>query len=173
MTNRRLGLVLPVLLTALSTITTTPTGRAEDLSPELAPRPSLAPHEVVRIQLGALANNDSPHMDAGIEITFRFASPANREKTGPLPRFIELVKNPVYAPMIDHKYAEYGDAFEKDDVVLVPVMLTDSDDNRAAYIFVLGLQAVGGCMGCWMTESVFRVRLDGSGRGPGTIRIGA
>ena len=166
----------PVLRACLATIALLtiilPAG-AQEIFPELVPNPSLAPGEVVRIQLSALAKNDSPRLDAGIEITFRFASPDNRKTTGPLPRFIELVKNPVYAPMIDHKSAEYGDAFEQDDHVLVPVMLTGSDDGKAAYIFVLGEQNFEGCMGCWMTESVFRVRVDEAERKSRAIRFGA
>ncbi len=173
MTDIRFRPVFPVFLAALAFLATSLTAGAEELFPELVPSPSLAPDEVVRIQLGALAKNDSPRLDAGIEVTFRFASPDNRKKTGPLPRFIELVKNPVYAPMINHKAAEYGGAFEKDDHVLVPVMLTGSDDGKAAYIFVLGRQNVDACKGCWMTESVFRVRVDEAGRKSRTIRIGA
>lgn len=43
------------------------------------PKPSLelAPQDVVRIVIGALSRNDEPHVDAGIETTFNFASPAN------------------------------------------------------------------------------------------------
>jgi hypothetical protein len=146
---------------------------AEELFPDLVPRPSLEPAEVVRIQLEALAANDTPRQDAGIEITFRFASPGNKEQTGPLPRFIELVKNPVYSPMIGHKHAEYGNTYESVGRVMVPVLLTGSDDNRAAYVFVLRRQEVDGCRGCWMTESVLRVRLSGSDPGAAAPRLGA
>ena len=52
-------------------------------------------------------------------------------------------------------------------------MLTGSDDSKAAYIFVLGQHNVDACKGCWMTESVFRVRVDEAERKSRTIRIGA
>ena len=141
---------------------------AEELSPELIPDPGLTADEVVRIQLNALANNDSPRPDAGIEITFRFASPGNKEATGPLPRFIELVKNPVYRPMINHIEAEYGESVRNKGRTLLPVMLTAADGSKAGYVFILGQQDTSSCQGCWMTESVMRIKLDGDGSKVGT-----
>ena len=48
---------------------------AQDAAVEaaLTPQPKFTPEKVVRIQLDALANNDKPYQDAGIEIAFRFA----------------------------------------------------------------------------------------------------
>ena len=40
---------------------------------DLIPQPKFTPDLVVGIQLDALANNDKPYQDAGIEIAFRFA----------------------------------------------------------------------------------------------------
>jgi hypothetical protein len=73
------------------------------------PNPDFAPKDVVRIRLEALANNDDPYKDAGIEITFRFASPANKPATGPLTRFIRMLYNPLYLPMLNHKSVTYGE----------------------------------------------------------------
>ena len=74
----------------------------------LFPNPNLSPADVVRIQIRALERNDIPHENAGIEIAFRFASPRNKLVTGPLPRFIQLVSNPVYRAMLNHRQAKYG-----------------------------------------------------------------
>jgi len=52
----------------------------DPLSEDLVPTPALTPAEVVRIQLEALRNNDE--QNRGIEVAFRFASPANRAKEG-------------------------------------------------------------------------------------------
>lgn len=130
---------------------------AEELLPDLTPNPGLSAGDVVRIQLGALANNDSPHPDAGIEITFRFASPTNKRVTGPLPRFVAMVKNPLYAPMINHTHVEYGTSTLREGHTLVPVVLTDTDGNEAGYLFVLRKLQGESCPGCWMTESVVRI----------------
>ena len=134
---------------------------AGELAPDLVPNPALTASDVVRIQLGALANNDSPYQDAGIEITFRFASPDNKKVTGPLPRFIQLVKNPQYGPMLNHLSVEYGEPSMEEGRKMIPVLLTGSDGNKAAYVFIVGQQDIEECQGCWMTEGVFRIRLDG------------
>ena len=57
----------------------------------LTPHPGRVPGEVVRIQLDALANKDNPYQDAGIETTYRPASPANEQATDPLRRFIRML----------------------------------------------------------------------------------
>jgi hypothetical protein len=75
------------------------------------PAPSLQfePSDVVRIVIEALANNDEPFVDAGIATTFAFASPANKANTGPLAKFSKMVKNQVYAVMIDHREHEFSE----------------------------------------------------------------
>ena len=65
-----------------------------------SPKPALKPDEAVRIQLLAMKNNDAS--DLGIKITFRFASPANKRVTAPLEKFIRLLKNPSYSPLLNH-----------------------------------------------------------------------
>ena len=55
-----------------------------DLS-RTSPHPSLKPLDVVRIVMNALQRNDAGGANNGIAITYKFASPANRRMTGPLP----------------------------------------------------------------------------------------
>ena len=43
------------------------------------PEPELKPNDVVRLQLLAMQQNDESNI--GIEVTFRFASPANKKQT--------------------------------------------------------------------------------------------
>ena len=82
------------------------TGTADPLSEDLVPAPVLSPEDVVRIQLEALRHNDE--RNRGIEVAFRFASPANRVHTGPLPRFIGMIRNGPYALMLDFRAVSYG-----------------------------------------------------------------
>ena len=124
----------------------------------LVPNPDLSPADVVRIQLDALGNNNDPHNDAGIEITFRFASPANKQSTGPLNRFIQLVHNPVYKPMLDHQTARFGDLVVEDGQAYLPVFLTASDGKRVGYVFVLSRQRGGAYDQCWMTDAVLQIK---------------
>ncbi len=123
---------------------------------KLRPRPAYPPEEVVRIQIEALGDNDRPHPDAGIEITFRFASPANRRVTGPLPRFIEMVHNPDYRPMLNHGGARYGKLKREGDQASQTVILKTGDGSRVGYLFQLSRQSEAPYKDCWMTDSVMR-----------------
>lgn len=124
----------------------------EALHEELQPNPNLSPEEVVKIQVEALKHNDEE--DRGIEITFRFASPANRQATGPLPRFIRMVKNPAYKPMLNHKLAEYDPIEISGNTATQRVTIIDSNGNATVYLFTLSKQVDAACEGCWMTDSV-------------------
>ncbi len=127
----------------------------------LLPNRNLSPADVIRIQIGALGRNDIPHENAGIEITFLFASPRNKLVTGPLPRFIQLVSNPVYRPMLNHRQAEYGPLQVEGVNATQPVILIASDGQRVGYLFTLSRQDGGTCDGCWMTDGVIRFEVHG------------
>jgi len=155
-------LLIPVVLSANALATQEENTGA---SPELQPDPGLSPEEVVQIQTEALGNNDHPYPDAGIEITFRFASPQNKLSTGPLPRFIGIVRGPVYGLMINHAGAEFGPAHIDGNVAQVPVLITTPDGKRAGYVFRLSHQLQAPYEQCWMTDSVVRMPLKNPNRG--------
>jgi len=58
------------------------------------PSETYSPNDAVALQLGALETNDGPFENAGIMTAYNFASPANRRSTGPLNRFIGMVRSP-------------------------------------------------------------------------------
>src|SRR5450432_2438956 len=70
------------------------------------PGPGLGADAVVRIVMQALQQNGAD--DVGIETTFRFASPGNKQVTGPLEHFRKLLRMPDYLPMLNFKTVEYG-----------------------------------------------------------------
>lgn len=129
------------------------------LSPDSIPQPSpsLSPKEVVRLQVEALADNDTPYPDAGIEAAFAFASPANKAATGPLDRFQTLFDTPAYGPMIGHLSAEYSDAQVEGGVAQVGVILTTDAADRIGYLFRLSKQTETPYEQCWMTDAVVPV----------------
>jgi len=132
---------------------------------QLQPNPNLTPEDVIRIQVEALQNNDSE--DTGIEITFRFASPSNKQFTGPLNRFKSMVKSPAYSPMLNHKLAEYGPLEISEETATQRVTIIDPGGKATVYLFSLSKQSDPACQGCWMTDSVVVVpvkqqRLDGA-----------
>lgn len=146
----RPALLLVLFLPAILVLTST----NEATDPD--PSPDLAPEEVVRIQVEALQTNDEPEDDAGIATAFRFASPENQAATGPLDRFTEMVKGPVYRDMLGFERATYSEMRVQGDEAAQRVVLEHADGRRAAYVFGLSRQRGGECDGCWMTDAVIR-----------------
>lgn len=130
------------------------------------PDPSLSPEEVVRIQMDAFRNNDAD--DRGIEIAFRFASPANRRLTGPLPRFARMMRNVLYEPMLVAEEVEVADVQVRGNLARVLVSLKTPDGRSHDYVFFLTKQGSGEHAGSWMTEGVSLLDEPG-GPGKGTV----
>ena len=116
------------------------------------PEPELEPNEVVKLQLLAMQQNDDS--DFGIEVTFRFASPSNKIQTGPLKRFIRLVRNPSYRPLLNHINATFLELNIEEDFAVQDVIITTSNGERIGYRFRLSIQKGPLYPGCWMTDSV-------------------
>ena len=121
------------------------------------PQPSadLQPGEIVEIVVGALAKNDQPYPNAGIETTFNFASPANKAYTGPLERFARLVKGPVFGQMINHRGSTLSEVVVDGDKAVRLVRIVSANYESFYYAFRLGLQQEGDYAGMWLTEAVW------------------
>jgi len=116
------------------------------------PEPELKPNDIVRLQLLAMQQNDDSNF--GIEVTFRFASPANKKQTGPLKRFIRLVRNPSYRPLLNHINATFLELTVEEDFAVQDVIITTSNGKRIGYRFRLSIQKGPLYPDCWMTDSV-------------------
>ena len=116
------------------------------------PEPELKPNDVVKLQLLAMQQNDDS--DFGIEVTFRFASPSNKIQTGPLKRFIRLVRNPSYRPLLNHINATFLELTFEEDFAVQDVIITTSNGKRIGYRFRLSIQKGPLYPDCWMTDSV-------------------
>jgi len=116
------------------------------------PTPDLTPAQVTRIQLAALRDNAAGN--EGIELTYRFASPANRRVTGPLPRFIGMLRSPPYDRLLNHATAEFGAVDVRGEQAFQAVVVTDSRAQRFSYLWVLARQPEGEYENCWMTDAV-------------------
>ena len=123
------------------------------------PRPAveLQPGDVVRIVIDALAHNDDPYTDAGIETTFHFASPANRVSTGPLDRFTRMVKSPPFGVMVDHVASEFSEVVFVGNKAYQMVRLTAANGMVTIFAFRLGKQLDGEFKDMWMTDAVWPV----------------
>jgi hypothetical protein len=153
--NRKRSVILLPTLLLISSIVSAATNTE---SPNAtSPSPNLTPQDVVKIVVNALANNDNPHPDAGIEITFNFASPANKSNTGPLARFSSMVKSPVFGVMLNHKKSEFSKVVRGEGTAIQIVKITTQSNIEVHFAFRLGLQVGGEFKGMWMTEAVWPV----------------
>ena len=151
------GLLATVILVTLTAVLPAP---ASAQSHGAFPSPDYGPQDVVRIQVQALADNDTPYRNAGIEVAFRFASPANKRFTGPLWRFIRMLYTPTYSPFLFHKTAHFGAADIQGSQATLTVVLTAADDKRVGFVFRLSRQAGSPCKACWMTDEVWPIDLQ-------------
>ena len=129
--------------------------------PEDTPRPQpeihLTPDEVVRIVMSALANNDEPYPDAGIETTFKFASPPHKVNPRPLQKFTSMVKSYPYDAMVNHPKSDISEVVMVGPDAYLWVKLITPDGNEVAYAFRLSQQRDGKFQGMWMTDAVWPV----------------
>ena len=124
------------------------------------PNPSLSVREVVQLQLDALRSVDQPFKDAGFAVVYNFSSPENREQTGPLPRFAQMVRE-GFGEMVNHRSANLPATVQQAEQALQPVELTSFSGRSYRYVFILRRQLEGEYAGCWMTDGV--IPQDGSG----------
>jgi len=117
------------------------------------PSPDVAPYRVIEIQLDALKHNDD--QNSGIEICFRFASPANKSATGPLPRFIQMIKNPFYDCMLNFTKATFVPHSSDGSVWKITITKAQTDH---VFIWALSRQVAGEFKDCWMTDSVVKIQ---------------
>ncbi len=122
----------------------------------MKPNATLGPAAVVRIQVQALGDNGELERNGGIRLAFSFASPTNRAATGPIERFIDLVKNRGYRDLLDHREARYGELVVDGDRAAQRVTLTTLDYRQVEYVFFLSRYDTESCHGCWMTDAVQR-----------------
>ena len=70
----------------------------------IKPNKDISPKQVVEIQLKGLMNNDKDFTDSGIEQTWNFAHPTNKQVTGPLPRFKTMLKGKSYSMTVSYTH---------------------------------------------------------------------
>ena len=123
------------------------------------PNAALQPGDVVQIVINALASNDYPFPDAGIETTFNFASPSNKTQTGPLKNFTKILKGPTFKQMINHRDSTLSEVILEENRALRLVQIISADNETLYFAFRLRLQQQGRYAGMWLTDSVWP--LDG------------
>ena len=130
---------------------------------DLKPNPDLSPQQIVEFQLDALRHNDEPTADAGIERSFRFASPSNRLVTGPLSHFSEIVHSPAYSALLRSQASKVRGAVVQGDEAKVYVTVTSADGSQLNFLFILSRQHQEDYRDCWMTDSVLKLPSEENG----------
>jgi hypothetical protein len=120
----------------------------------LMPDPALSPAEVVSIQLNALQANDTPEPDAGIAQTWAFAHPDNKRVTGPLSRFAQMIKGPLYQILLNHRSHDIKEISRTDDRADFEVTVTSEAGEVVGYRWSVAKVAEGANAGAWMTIAV-------------------
>jgi hypothetical protein len=138
------------LLAAALLVMTTPSWAADIRTPD----PALSPDEVVEIQLTALQVNDTPEPDAGIAQTWAFAHPDNKRVTGPLSRFAQMIKGPLYQILLNHRSHDVKEVSRTDDRADFEVTVTSEAVEVVGYRWSVAKVAEGANAGAWMTIAV-------------------
>ena len=121
----------------------------------LNPNSTIAPKEVVKIQLSGLQQNDLEYKDSGIEQTWNFAHPSNKKVTGPLNNFKRMIKSASYQMMIDHLSHTITEVGSSKKWVQFEVIILDK--NKIYHKFnwqVEKYTAEGSLKDCWLTTMV-------------------
>jgi len=129
---------------------------AAEFDAATVPSPELTPFQVVRLQLNALRHND-PH-DSGIDLTYSFASPANKAAIGPVRHFAAMLRAAPYDRLVNHRSVRYGSVSTAGYKAYQPILVTDLAGEEIGYVWVLTRQQEGACQGCWMTDAVYPAR---------------
>jgi hypothetical protein len=114
------------------------------------PRRAAGPAEAIQTVTAALRHNNSPIPNAGIFTAFEFASPANLEATGPYGRFLSLVKNPDFAPMLQDNPEQLGALVVQGDRAQQTLRVGPEDGHITVYAFDVVRQPGGG----WTVDGV-------------------
>ena len=119
------------------------------------PNPSINPLAVIIIQLEALKENNFPYDDAGIEQTWEFAHPQNRQYTGPLSNFKLMMRSNSYSLMLNHSNHNIIFVSMDENTANYFIEITDKIGNKFGFTWTLTkILTRGELLNCWMTLSV-------------------
>ena len=119
------------------------------------PNSIIEPHQVVKIQLTGLMNNDTPNKNNGIKQTWEFAHPLNKKYTGPLPKFINLLNSKSYKMLLNHTENEIIETFKSSNRYVFKVTILAKNKNYYKFQWIVEkYYKEGPLKNCWLTTSV-------------------
>ena len=128
----------------------------DNYSPNLTkPNTSLAPFDVISIQIDSLKRNNIPYKDAGIEQVWEFAHPNNKKITGPLEKFKKMIYSESYKILISHENNQATILKETVNKLVYKVYVLSEDKKKYYYIWQIErVEIEGKLKDCWMTTAV-------------------
>ena len=121
----------------------------------IKPSIEIEPAKVVNIQLSGLMKNDNPSKNHGIKQTWEFAHPENKKYTGPLTKFINLLKGEGYSMLINHLDSEIIEVFKSNNQYGFEVTILGNDKKYYKFQWVVEKYYKDGPLkDCWLTTSV-------------------
>jgi len=121
----------------------------------IKPNNNIEPYQVLRIQLNGLKTNDDPNKDNGIVQTWEFAHPNNQKNTGPLNRFINMLKGDSYKMLINHIEHKIIEVKLTDFVALYEVTILDKNKSYHKLNWQVEKYTKDGVLkDCWLTTIV-------------------
>ena len=121
----------------------------------IKPNSEIGPNQVVKIQLNGLMKNDEPNLNNGIKQTWEFAHPSNKKYTGPLSKFITLLKGQNYKMLINHLDNEIIEIFKTSNKYGFEVTILSNDKNYYKFQWIVEkYYEEGPLKDCWLTISV-------------------
>ena len=121
----------------------------------IKPNNTLEPYEVVKIQLKSLKDNSEKNGNIGIKQTWEFAHPNNQKNTGPIDKFITMIRGNSYKMLLNHLEHKILEAKFSNSIALYEVTILDQ--NKSYYKFNWQVEKYtkeGPLNGCWLTTMV-------------------
>jgi hypothetical protein len=75
----------------------------------LETQPSMSARDIIELQMNGLQLTKQNNTEKGIKLAYRFASPENKQSTGPYHNFKNMLYNPTYEPLLDFDKWEFLD----------------------------------------------------------------
>ena len=121
----------------------------------IKPNNNIEPYQVLRIQLNGLKTNDDPNKDSGIVQTWEFAHPNNQKNTGPLNRFINMLKGDSYEMLLNHLEHEVFQLQINDKIASYEVTILNKSKKYYKFKWIVEKYTKDGPLkGCWLTVMV-------------------
>ena len=121
----------------------------------LKPNSNIKPIKVVEIQLIGLQKNDAGYKDSGIEQTWNFAHPNNKQVTGPLVKFKAMIKGDTYQMMINHLSHTITQLGSGDNWAQFEVVILDKEKIYHKFNWQVEKYLLDGNLkDCWLTTIV-------------------